>query len=228
MSTDTSAPSSPATSSADASAAAPPSWLPTSTVPSSEESSGTGSGSSGSFHRIPQSLIDGLSSGGSTGSGHGSGSGGGETDLATRARMKASSTLAPAHGITYVPGNLVDGRKDTCWAEGAPGYGVGESVTLEFGSAVTVTRIEVLPGYDKFNQVDRWRSNGRVKTATVTFDDGTTQSLDFSDTRTAQSTSVPSRSTRTLTFTIRHAYPAVPGPHSAEDTSIGELHVYGR
>ncbi|MBE0476554.1 MAG: discoidin domain-containing protein [Coriobacteriia bacterium] len=157
-----------------------------------------------------------------------SGPAAGESDLSARATLGASSVLPPARGFTYVPANLVDGRRDTCWAEGAPGYGVGESVTFDFGGEVTVTRLEVLPGYDKRNEADRWTSNGRLKTAVLRFDDGATQDASFEDARRSQTVSVPSRKTRRLTIVIKDVYPASPGPHAAQDTSIGEIRVFGR
>ena len=151
----------------------------------------------------------------------------GEIDLSARATVTASSQLGAARGFSYAPANLIDGRGDTCWAEGAPGYGAGQSVTFDFGREVVVTRLEVLPGYDKFFEVDRWTSNGRLKTATLRADSGT-HPISLTDDRRYQSIAVPSLKTRRLTVVISSAYPAMPGLHSAADTSIGELRVYGR
>lgn len=165
--------------------------------------------------------------GGGAKAGSASGPAAGETDLSARATVRASSQLASARGFSYGPGNLIDGRGDTCWAEGAPGYGIGQSVTFDFGREVTITRLEVLPGYDKFFEVDRWSGNGRLRAATLRGDSGT-HPISLADERRYQSVAVPSLRTRRLTVVISSAYPAVPGLHSATDTSIGELRVYGR
>lgn len=164
-----------------------------------------------------------LGLGGGTGAGTGT-----ERDLSKQAVVSATSVLTAAKGCTYVAPNLVDGRKETCWAEGVSGYGVGQSVTFEFPAEVTVTRIEVLPGYDKFNVVDRWFFNGRLKAATVKFGDGTTKRIDFKDEKTPQSFELGGKRTKTLTLVIADFYPARPGVHSASDTSVSEAHVFGK
>jgi hypothetical protein len=151
-------------------------------------------------------------------------------DLATRASdIQASSVLADQGSTTYEPANLTDGQAGTCWAEGVPGYGVGEYLEFTWANPVSITQVRVVPGYDKTaDGWDRWMSNGRVRTFDLVFSDGTTQSFTVTDTKAPQIIDLAAAHTVTwLQFVITGVYEASPGPHKAEDTSMSELHFWG-
>jgi hypothetical protein len=149
------------------------------------------------------------------------------TDRVTSAR--ASSNLAQNQGITYVAWNLLDGSMETCWAEGVEGYGIGETVYFKFSEWMTLTRMDVMPGYKKYGDgVDRWYSNGRLREITVTFADGFQESYPFSDNKEWQSCDLGERTGSTLEFTIDSVYYADSGTdRDADDTSVSEVRFYG-
>jgi hypothetical protein len=89
---------------------------------------------------------------------------------------------APAgRGTAYHPDHTLDGVLATSWQEGAPGDGLGQSLTFRFSEPVVLTTMRVVPGYQKVSGWDRWGANGRLATVTLTFSDGSTDSWDFLD-----------------------------------------------
>jgi hypothetical protein len=146
--------------------------------------------------------------------------------------VRASSCLNRYQGIDYVAWNLLDNSMETCWAEGVEGgYGIGETVFFKFSQRMTLTRMEVMPGYKKYDTgegIDRWRANGRLKSITVTFADGSQETYPFSDSKTWQSCEFGEKTGTTLEFTIDSVYVADTGTdHDAEDTSVSEVRFYG-
>ena len=77
--------------------------------------------------------------------------------------VQATSWLEPSARATYGPMLAFDGRNDTAWC--VKGDGSGESLTIELRGVPTVTRVGLVPGYDKIDpvgRVDRWTQNRRV------------------------------------------------------------------
>ncbi len=145
---------------------------------------------------------------------------------------RASSCLNQIGSIDYVAWNLLDGDMETCWSEGIDGdYGIGETVRFKFAQRMTLTRMEVMPGYNKYDEgddVDRWSSNGRLREITVTFADGTQDSYSFSDSKKWQPCDFGEKTGSTLEFTIESVYDADSGTeHDADDTSVSEVRFYG-
>jgi len=150
-------------------------------------------------------------------------------DITSEAKVLASSSLPDDknHGWTYGPASAVDGDKETCWSEGDDGDGVGEWIKLSFPEKVVVTRIGVIPGYDRIfrdDVGDRFYKNNRVRELRVEFSDGTTQSLRFKDSREMQFFVVPEKETRYLRFTVAGVY--TDGAKWA-DCCISEITVEG-
>jgi len=150
-------------------------------------------------------------------------------DLSSLAIVSASSVLATQGEVDYDEDNLVDDDPLTCWAEGVAGYGLGEYVEFAFSSPVTITGLSIVPGYDKFvDGWDRWTSNGRVRSFTLSFSDGTSETYSVTDTRDPQAVTLSTPRTATwVRFTISGVYEAEEGPNKAEDTSVSELHFWG-
>jgi hypothetical protein len=81
----------------------------------------------------------------------------------------ASSTLRPDGPHTYGPENLNDNQRESTWAEGAEGDGVGESLTLTMNQPQKVTRLFIHNGYpDKA----LFFQNNRVKKLAVSVNGG--------------------------------------------------------
>ncbi len=82
----------------------------------------------------------------------------------------------------YWTANAVDGRRDTAWAEGAPGNGEGEWLEIRLPGTYQLTRVELIPGFDKVRADaygDRWTLNNRVTAARLEFDHGSSTHVNF-------------------------------------------------
>jgi hypothetical protein len=154
-------------------------------------------------------------------------------NLSGMATINATSIMAPdAPGVSYATSNLVDEIPETCWAEGAAGYGIGEKVIYNFPREVEVTKIYCIPGFLRMGDdgQDRWLQNGRLKTVQISSDDGTQTTLTFTDEKKWQEIILANPvKTRNVAITIVDVYPGQSGPNwtAAEDTSVSELHIWG-
>lgn len=87
----------------------------------------------------------------------------------------------------YSPSQLLDGKRDTAWAEGVSGPGNGESVTFWVRSKeeVEFTSISIVGGYDKYKDDrygDRWLLNAQPQTVQVTIGGSTERTaIDIDD-----------------------------------------------
>ena len=92
-----------------------------------------------------------------------------------KCQVQASSTLAAQGSVTYDAEHLSDGNRDTVWAEGAAGTGIGESISITqmyAGSGdpeFTFTTICIVNGYAQ-NET-KWQENGRVKSLKLYYED---------------------------------------------------------
>lgn len=128
----------------------------------------------------------------------------------------ASSTRAAFAGNTYEPGNVLDGRLMTAWAEGASGAGIGEWIRCDFGREVTLNRISIAPGYFKSPQI--WARNNRLAAATISFSDGTSRPFRFPDRMEEQILEVGAVKTSWARIVIDEVYQG-----ADPDTSISQL-----
>jgi hypothetical protein len=152
----------------------------------------------------------------------------GQMDITGYATASASSTHAPEDGNTYAAANLLDGDLMTCWAEGSPGYGLGEWIKFSFSQPVVLTQIMVVPGYMKrADGWDRWWANGRLQRVKLTFSDGHAQEVQFADREGWQVLAFDKVRTNWIKVTILSAYPARPGPHAARDLCVSEVKFTG-
>ena len=100
-----------------------------------------------------------------------------DRNLSFFATPTASSTLPADRGGTYRAWSPIDGLLETCWTEGASGPGAGEWVTLTFPGNIEVRHT----GFDKNEEL--FAANNRPKRAAISFSDGETIELAFSDIR---------------------------------------------
>lgn len=92
--------------------------------------------------------------------------------------------------VTYDAQLTLDGVGSTAWR--CPGSAVGQKLTFDFGSPVTLSSVGLVPGYAKTDPVDgtdRFAENRTVTAVVWHFDDGTTQ---------RQAISAPSRAMATM------------------------------
>jgi len=151
------------------------------------------------------------------------------------ASAEASSRNDPRQGNDYDASNLLDNSIRTCWAEDAYEYGYGEWVKFDFEKPVVLRSMKVMPGYgkgwDHANGVDRWLSNGRLKSVRLDFSSGSPKTVTFTDqaARYWKTIWLPNVQTRWIKMTILSAYPHTSGwgDHAAEDTSVSEVEFFG-
>jgi len=114
----------------------------------------------------------------------------------------ASSTLVADGDGNYEPANLHDGIIDSMWCEGnAEGDGNGESVTFDFGSATSVSKLKIRNG--SAGSFSSFMAANRAKAAKLTFSDGTSADIAVKTSLMPQTIMFPAKNTSkvVLTFT---------------------------
>ena len=96
----------------------------------------------------------------------------------------AASSFLPAQGNNSYTGNHVDDlNTKTVWAEGVPGYGIGEWIQIRVPEA-RITTIIIVNGYVKSQKA--WENNSRVKQLKLYLDDKPYAILNLKDCRSEQ------------------------------------------
>jgi len=152
-----------------------------------------------------------------------------EVELTGEAELSVSSSLPPDEekGWTYDAENLRDKDRNTAWMEGAKGPGIGQWVSFVFPDMVTVTKIGIIPGYDRVEADaigDRFYKNCRVKEIEVLFSDGEVLKFSLKDKRKMQYFKVPKIKTRFVKITITDAY--TEGARW-NDNGMSEVEIWG-
>ncbi len=125
---------------------------------------------------------------------------------------------------TYPASNVLDGRRDSAWM--GAGDASGESLIFHLAAPSTVTRVGLVPGYDKFDpctNTDRFFDLRRISAVRWTFDDGTVleQTLD-PNSPSMQYIPVPAGVT-TQDITMRIVSTTAPG--TLDHTPISEVSI---
>jgi hypothetical protein len=130
----------------------------------------------------------------------------------------ASSVYAGDNLGWHGPENMYDNRDNTNWTEDADGYGIGEYVTFFFKDTYAVKELHIKTGSHYSQAV--YRENGRPKTITLTFSDGSSCVINLKDTYNEQ-VAVLDRYYYTdhVILTIDDVYPGTLYP----DTAIAEV-----
>jgi hypothetical protein len=137
-------------------------------------------------------------------------------------RASASSTLPTDQYASYGAQNLIDGNVTTCWAEGASGLGIGESVTLSGDVRQTFSALSIANGYQKSESL--YHKNPRATRLGVSVDGKKVMDVDLPDNEFGSITrfELPEPvDGNSITFTIEAATPG----SKYEDTSISEITV---
>ncbi len=138
-------------------------------------------------------------------------------------RASASSQLVEK-GLPqdfYAPSAAVDGLSETAWAEGVKGPGTGESLTLELSAPMALRTLRLQPGCGTSPSV--WRQNERLKTLTITFADGTHETVELPDAKWGEWRRVElarTAPTASVKLTVDAVYPA-----RFQDTCLTEVQL---
>ena len=85
-------------------------------------------------------------------------------------RVETSSVLPPSAGKNYNGENLLDDDPATVWAEGVPGTGVGETITLYLDRKQPVYGVQIVNGYTA--DYTLYSNNGKLTDVRVDFGGG--------------------------------------------------------
>lgn len=141
------------------------------------------------------------------------------TNKAVIASANATSVLHEEN-ITHNAGKIFDENTDTAWVEGEDGFGIGESITLNFDKAYTIDEMEIAVGYQRSSEL--FRKNSRPCDLKLTFSDGSTQMVVLKDNMGYQNIEFESVRTDSVKITIVSAYRG----ETFEDTAICEVLFY--
>ena len=160
---------------------------------------------------------------------------GAPADVAGLAQASAP-THAPAgvdvsgQTVTNVAPNMVDGAVETCWR--TPGDATGTVLTFRLDRPTEITEVGLVNGYAKTayaggRRYDWYQGDRRVLSADWVFDDGTTVSQTFSETRSMQTRDVPPVTTSSVQVRITAVSPPGRGPAARNDTAVSEVSLVG-
>lgn len=150
----------------------------------------------------------------------------GNTDVAIVESISTSSELVEAQfagKYLYPPVNVLDGNKDTTWAEAiSTGPGIGENITVSFTKPVSFNEIQIINGFASGN--DLYNKNNRVKRVQITQVDG----LHFQNQEFTLNDASPSwqpikyalpQTARVITFTVLDVYKG----YRYDDTCLSDI-----
>jgi hypothetical protein len=132
--------------------------------------------------------------------------------------------------VSFATSNMFDGDPRTAWRCPAPA--IGTQISIRLAGPIHLTSVGLIPGYDKIDptsNVDRFFENFRVKTVRWTFDNGSSLSQTFDDSRELQRLAVDVVTTN-ITITIDDVYDSsypVGNPHRREFVPISEIQIVG-
>lgn len=145
----------------------------------------------------------------------------GNTVLDLSSNVEVSSILGDQYGNDYVGANVLDNNNSTAWAEGDSGNGVGQTICLNLNQEDVVSAIGMVNGYGKSDSL--YSKNCRVKSATVSFSDGSSQTITFSDgILTEQKVTITPVKTSYVQITINEVYAG----DKYTDLCISEIKCY--
>ncbi|MFO0744301.1 MAG: discoidin domain-containing protein [Myxococcota bacterium] len=125
---------------------------------------------------------------------------------------------------TFGPKNLIDGRLGTSWQ---PLAKTGEaSIEVVLATPGPVAAVEIANGFQRQDALgDLFALNARAKTATLTFSDGSRETMTFAaDARGFVRKDFAPRTTSSIRITITEAYP---GGRWKDDLALSEVRVFG-
>jgi hypothetical protein len=129
--------------------------------------------------------------------------------------------------VTYLPGSVLDGNPSTAWR--CNDDGVGQTITVEFGGAVTIAEVGLINGYAKIDPksgAHRYGEYRRIAAVTWSFPDGTSVQQALSDnTEVVQTVRIPVKTATQLTLTINGSTPPGSAASTRDAVLISEISI---
>jgi hypothetical protein len=125
--------------------------------------------------------------------------------------------------IRYCSDKAFDNRADTAWAEGAPGAGLNETITIKIVRPITLDELEVMPG---FFDARYFKANNRIKRFRLESGDGRwKEEFACSDNREAQRRKLTKTVQATeIVFTVLEVFKG----EKWDDTCLSELAFFNK
>lgn len=125
------------------------------------------------------------------------------------------------NNIEYLGKNVIDSDSTTAWIEGKNGYGIGESITINFKENCLVKGFNILNGFQKTE--DLYEKNSRPYIVELKFSDGTSEVIYLSDAFGEQTIYLENpKETSYITWTIKDIYTG----SQYMDTAISEISCF--
>lgn len=140
-------------------------------------------------------------------------------------RMAEGSSELIEDGLVYQAERAVDGSTGTCWAEGASGYGIGETITLYLNGTYDVSQFSIAGGWTINKEL--FDLNAKPKVMYVYFSSSPYEHyvINLDKTMGTQSFQVNENGVEWVMFEIIDVYP---GEKNVYDTCISEITLYGK
>lgn len=143
--------------------------------------------------------------------------------------VKASSQLASSGDLSYGPDKTQDVDYGTCWAEGAPGDGIGEFFefhinTDEADHSASLRGLRIKNGYAK--SAELWKKNNRIKEMDLSLNGQVKARIKLLDTMQNQGVNLEAFQVNpgdVIRLTIVSVYPG----SAYQDTCISEIVLDG-
>lgn len=104
--------------------------------------------------------------------------------------VSASSTLKNFDNITFAPQQAHDINAKNAWAEGVPGYGIGQYLLYQFQPTLPpINKVKILNGFAASSE--KWNDYSRVKKLKVSYNGKAIAILHLEDTRDQQTFHIP-------------------------------------
>jgi hypothetical protein len=101
-------------------------------------------------------------------------------DRATVTAVRGSTTLAPDGDANYEARNGADYIQDSMWCEGSKtGDGTNVWIEVDFAASTTISQLKIRNGVTYSSEL--FKKSNRAATATLSFSDGSTETIKFSD-----------------------------------------------
>jgi hypothetical protein len=139
--------------------------------------------------------------------------------------VRPNSQDACGNPTTYQPGLAVDGTNDTAWM--VEGDGTGQSIRLALAGLSVVTRVGLVPGYDKFDPCtgsERFDELRRITAVRWAFDDGSTIDQTVEPIAEMQEIRLP-RAAVTASVTMTVLATVGPGDQNLDNTAVSEISI---
>ncbi|GAB3768203.1 hypothetical protein FB382_002232 [Nocardioides ginsengisegetis] len=157
-------------------------------------------------------------------------------DVARYATVQVPATAPPNQDVSgnmvrYEGRNMLDGVADTCWR--MTGDGTGREITVTLDGPTTLTQVGMINGYAKSavgaggGTLDWYHGNRRIMAVEWSFDDGSSYSQTFEDTKAMQTIDIDPVTTRTVTIRLVSVSAPGTGRAARNNTAISDLTLVG-